>query len=163
VNIKVPPGIQDGQAIRIRGEGEPGENGSPRGDLHCYVRIRPHEFFQRRNNDLILSMPISFTQAALGAKLEVPTLHGRAVLTVPRGTQTGQVFRLSGEGLPDIRTGRAGDQYVEVTVETPTKLNEEQEKLLREFAETEDKDVLPASKGFLERLMDYIAGIEKKK
>lgn len=161
VNIKVPPGILDGQAIRVRGEGEPGENGAPRGDLHCYVRIRPHEFFQRRNNDLILTMPISFTQAALGAKLEVPTLHGRAVITVPRGTQTGQVFRLSGQGLPDIRSGRAGDQYVEVTVETPTRLNAEQERLLREFAETEDKEVLPASKGFLERLVDYIAGIEK--
>ncbi|UCG17529.1 MAG: molecular chaperone DnaJ [Phycisphaerales bacterium] len=163
VNVKVPAGIQDGQAIRVRGEGEPGENGAPRGDLHCYVRVRPHEFFQRRNNDLLLTMPIAFTQAALGAKLEVPTLRGRAILTVPGGTQTGQIFRLAGEGLPDLRTGRKGDQYVEVAVEIPTRLNKDQEQLLRSFAETEDKSVLPKSKGFLDRLVEYIAGVEGKK
>ena len=163
VNVKVPAGIQDGQVIRIRGEGEPGENGSARGDLHCYVRVRSHEFFERRNNDLLLSMPISFTQAALGAKLEVPTLRGRAALTVPPGTQPGQVFRLSGEGLPDLRSRRKGDQYVEVVVEIPNRLNREQEDLLRTFAQTEDKTVLPKSKGFLERLVGYIAGLEGKK
>jgi len=162
LNVKVPAGIQDGQAIRVQGEGEPGENGASRGDLHCYVHVRPHEFFTRRGNDLVLSMPISFTQAALGAKLEVPTLRGMAVLTVPRGTQPGQVFRLAERGLPDLRTGRTGDQYVEVRVEIPTRLDGRQEQLLRSFAETEDKGVLPESKGFLERLVEYLGGLEKK-
>ncbi len=162
VNVKVPAGIQDGQAIRVRGEGEPGENGASRGDLHCYVHVRPHEFFARRGNDLVLSMPISFTQAALGAKLDVPTLRGTAALTVPRGTQPGQVFRLAEQGLPDLRTGRTGDQYVEVRVEIPTRLDGRQEQLLRSFAETEDKGVLPESKGFLERLVEYLSGMEKK-
>lgn len=163
VTVKVPGGIHDGQAIRVRGEGEPGEDGAPRGDLHCYVRVRPHEFFQRRDNDLVLTMPISFTQAALGAQLDVPKLTGWVSLRIPPGTQSGQVFRLAGEGLPDLRTRRKGDQLVELTVEIPTKLDDEQERLLREFAATEDKRVLPKSKGFLERLVDYVAGVEDKK
>jgi molecular chaperone DnaJ len=158
VTAKIPAGIHDGQAIRVRGEGEPGEDGAQRGDLHCYVRIKPHPFLERHNNDLVCRMPIGFTQAALGAKVEVPTLTGRADLKIPRGTQHGQMFRLRGLGLPDARTGARGDEIVIVMVEVPKKLNKEQEKLLREFAVTEDKSVLPESKGFLDKLMDYFAG-----
>jgi len=155
VNVKIPAGIHDGQAIRVRGEGEPGDAGSVPGDLHCYVRVQPHDFLERHENDLVCHMPIAFTQAALGASLEVPTLSGRAELTVPPGTQHGQVFRLRGLGMPDLRSGRAGDELVQVLVEIPKKLSPRQEELLREFAATEDRAVLPESKRFFERLKAY--------
>ena len=160
VSVQIPPGIHDGQAVRIRGEGEPGESGAPRGDLHCYVRIKPHPFLERHNNDLVCRFPISFTQAALGAKVEVPSLNGRVAVTIPRGTQNGQVLRLAHQGLPDLRTGRRGDELVQVVVETPRKLSSRQAQLLREFAETEDRSVLPESKGFLDKLVEYFSGQE---
>jgi molecular chaperone DnaJ len=158
VSAKIPAGIHDGQAIRIRGEGEPGQSGAPRGDLHCYVRVKPHPFLERHNNDLVCRLPIGFTEAALGAKLEVPTLTGRGEITIPRGVQTGQVLRMAAQGLPDLRTGRRGDELVQVVVEIPRKLSKQQEMLLRDFAATEDRNVLPESKGFLEKLVEYFAG-----
>ena len=158
MTVQIPAGIHDGQAIRVRGEGEPGGDGSHRGDLHCYVHVKPHPFLERHNNDLVCRMPISFTQAALGAKVEAPTLTGKAELKIPRGTQHGRVFKLAGLGLPDLRTGRKGDELVQVLIEIPKRLNAEQEKLLRQFAETEDKTVLPESKGFFEKLKDYFSG-----
>jgi molecular chaperone DnaJ len=160
INVKVPAGIHDGQAIRVRGEGEPGNDGSSRGDLHCVVQIETHPFLERHNNDLVCKMPISFTQATLGAEVEVPTLNGRADLKIPRGTQHGQIFRLAGLGMPDIRSGQVGDELVQVLIEIPTKLNERQESLLRDFAETESKSVLPESRGFFDRLVDYFSGDE---
>ena len=158
LNVKIPAGIHHGQAVRVRGEGEPGEQGSPRGDLHCYVSVQEHPFFERHNSDLVCRMPISFTQATLGAKVEVPTLGGRAELTIPHGTQSGKVFRLAGLGLPDIRGGRRGDELVQVVVEIPTKVTGAQKELLRKFAETEDKAVLPESKSFFDKLKDYFTG-----
>ncbi|RME39765.1 MAG: molecular chaperone DnaJ, partial [Planctomycetota bacterium] len=159
VTVRIPPGIHDGQAIRVRGEGEPGEGGSMRGDLHCYVRVTPHPFLERHNGDLVCRVPISFTQAALGAKVEVPTLTGKAEVKIPRGTQHGQLVRLAGLGLPDMRTGRRGDEIVQIVVEIPKKLDKKQEALLREFAETEDRGVLPESKGFFERFREYLSGL----
>jgi molecular chaperone DnaJ len=161
LTVPIPPGVHDGQAVRLRGEGEPGEDGAARGDLHCVVRIARHPFLERQENDLICRVPISFTQAALGAKIEVPTLTSKADLKIPRGTQHGQVFKLSGLGLPDVRTGRKGDELVQVLIEIPKKLNDEQEELLRQFAATEDKAVLPESKGFFDKLMEYFSGQEK--
>lgn len=158
VTVKIPPGVHEGQVVRVRGEGEPGEDGGSRGDLHCYVRVARHTFFERQNNDLVCRMPISFTQAALGAKVEVPTLTGKAELKIPGGTQNGQVFRLVGLGLPDLRNGRKGDELVQVLIEIPQRLNKDQEALLREYAKTEDRSVLPESKGFFERFMEYLAG-----
>ncbi len=152
VTIKVPPGVHEGQGIRVAGEGEPGRDGGPNGDLYVYVRIRPHEFLERDGNDLIAVVPISFTQAALGATIDVPSLDGTRQLKVPPGTQYGSLFRIRGQGLPDVRTGRTGDELVQVTVETPTNLNTRQEELLREFAQTENKNVSPKSKNFFERL-----------
>lgn len=158
VQVKIPAGIHEGQAVRVPGEGEPGANGSSRGDLHCIVSVKPHPFLERRENELICAMPISFTQATLGAKVEVPTLSGKADLTIPRGTQYGQVFRLRGLGLPDLQSGRKGDELVQVLIEIPRKLNEAQEQLLRDFAETENEQVLPESKGFFARVMGYLGG-----
>jgi molecular chaperone DnaJ len=155
VTVKIPPGIHDGQAIRLRGEGEPGEDGSSRGDLHCCVRIEQHPFLQRHGNDLLCELPISFTQAALGAKIEVPTLAGKMEVAIPTGIQHGELLRLAGIGLPDIRTNRRGDQIIRVLIEIPNKLNAKQEELLRQFAATEDKNVLPQSKGFIERLKSF--------
>ncbi len=163
VSIQIPAGIHDGQAVRVRGEGEPGETGATRGDLHCYVRVKPHPFLERHNNDLVCRLPISFTQAALGAKVEVPSMNGRAKLTIPKGVQTGQVLRLANQGLPDLRTGRRGDELVQIVVEIPRKLSKPQEQLLRDFAETEDRAVLPESKGFLEKLVDYFSGQDLEK
>ncbi|MCH7812872.1 MAG: molecular chaperone DnaJ [Planctomycetes bacterium] len=157
LTVKIPAGIHDGQAVRVRGEGEPGEGGATRGDLHCYVKVRRHPFLQRRDDDLLCRLPISITQAALGAKVDVPTLTGRAELTIPRGTQSGQVLRLSGQGLPDLRSGHRGNELIMVVVETPRKLSAAQEQLLREFAKTEDRAVLPESKGFFEKMVDYFS------
>lgn len=156
--VKIPPGIHDGQRIRLRGEGEPGPTGAVRGDLHCVVRVREHPFFTRDEDDLICRVPISFTQAALGAQVEVPTLAGRTPIRIPPGTQHGAVFRLSGRGLPNLRTGRHGDEIVQTLIEIPKKLTAEQEELLRRFAASEDKDVMPESKGFFDRLKDYLTG-----
>jgi molecular chaperone DnaJ len=157
VEVKVPAGMHEGQAVRVRGEGEPGDAGTPHGDLHCYVRIEPHPLFERHGNDLYLQAPISFAQAALGADIDVPTLAGPDKLAIPSGTQTGQVFKMARRGLPDLSTGRRGSQLVQVVVETPTKLTGKQEQLLRDYAMTEDRSVLPQSKGFIEKIRDYFA------
>ncbi|HUW20921.1 MAG TPA: molecular chaperone DnaJ [Sedimentisphaerales bacterium] len=157
VNVRIPAGVHEGQGIRIAGEGEPGHNAGPRGDLYCYIRIKPHEFLQREGNDLVAIVPISFTQAALGATIEVPSLNGPRGLKIPAGTQYGSIFRIRGQGLPDMRTGRTGDVLVQVTVETPAKLNEKQQELLREFAKTENRTVSPRSTSFFEKLKKYFA------
>lgn len=160
VSVKIPAGISDGQAVRIRGEGEAGERGAPHGDLHCYVRVTPHSFLERHGDDLVCHMPISFTQASLGAAVEVPTLTGKAELKIPPGTQHGQVLSMKGLGMPNLRTGRTGDELVQVLVEIPAKLSENQKRLLREFAATEDRTVLPESKGFFEKLKNYFIADE---
>jgi len=155
VNIKIPVGVHEGQGIRVANEGEPSRDGGPRGDLYCYIRVKPHEFLMRDGNDLIAVVPISFTQAALGATIDVPSMDSTKRLRIPPGTQFGSIFRIKGEGLPDIRTGRTGDELVQITVETPMKLNTRQEELLREFAKTENKTVSPKSANFFERLKKY--------
>jgi molecular chaperone DnaJ len=155
VNIKIPPGVHEGQGVRVANEGEPGRDGGPRGDLYCYVRIKTHEFLQRDGNDLVIIVPISFTQAALGATIDVPSLNGLQKLKIPPGTQYGSIFRIKGQGLPDLRTGRTGDELVQITTETPVKLNSKQEELLREFAKTENKSVSPKSASFFEKLKKH--------
>jgi len=156
VEIKIPAGVHEGQGIRVASEGEPGRGGGPKGDLYCYVRIKPHEFLQRDGNDLIAVVPISFTQAVLGTTIDVPSLNGTQGLKIPPGTQYGSIFRIKGQGLPDIRTRRTGDQLVQITIETPVKLNAKQEELLREFAKSENKNVSPQSKRFFEKLKKHL-------
>ena len=157
VSVKIPASVHEGQGVRVSGEGEPGRNGGPRGDLYCYVRIKPHEFLQRDGSDLIAVVPISFTQAALGTTIDVPSLDGPKHLKIPAGTQYGSTFRIKGQGLPDMRTRRRGDQMVQVIVETPVKLNGRQKSLLTEFAESENKSVFPKSRDFFERLKKYFS------
>ena len=158
VSVKIPAGVHEGQGVRVAEEGEPGRDGGPRGNLYCYVRIKPHEFLERDGNDLIAAVPISFTQASLGAAIEVPSLDGMKELKIPAGTQHGSVFRIKGQGLPDLRTRRTGDELVQILVEVPTKLNAKQEELLREFAKTENKSVFPKATGFVDRLKKYFGG-----
>lgn len=158
LTVRIPAGINDGQGVRAAGEGEPSENGSARGDLHIYVRVRPHPFLERHGQDLLCRVPISFAQAALGAKIEVPTLKGAVELTIPAGTQHGQTFRLSDRGLPSLRSRSRGDEVVQVWIEVPRKLSPRQSELLREYAKTEDQTVLPESKGFFEKLAEFFSG-----
>ena len=156
VSVKIPAGVHEGQGVRIGGEGEPGRNGGPRGDLYCYIRIKAHEFLHRDGNNLVAVVPISFTQAALGATIEVPSLDGSRGLKIPPGTQYGSVFRIKGQGLPDIRTGRRSDELVQVAIETPAKLNSKQKDMLREFAQTENKSVSPKVTSFFDKLKKHL-------
>lgn len=135
ISVKIPAGIDDGQQVRVAGEGEPGINGGPPGDLYIVAHVRPHEFFKRDGDDIYCEMPITFVQAALGDEIEVPTLHGKVKQKIPAGTQTGTRFRLRGKGVPNVRGYGIGDQFVNVRIITPTKLTEKQKQLLQEFAE----------------------------
>jgi molecular chaperone DnaJ len=152
VTIKIPAGVQEGQAVRITGEGEPGEPGAASGDLHCYIVVAPHPVFTRHGNDLVCQVPIGFTQAALGATIDVPTLKGIENLAIPPGTQHGEVFKIKGKGLPDLKSYRTGDLVAQVTIEIPKKLTDKQRNLLREYASTEDANVTPNRKGFFDTI-----------
>ena len=134
VHIRIPPGVETGSRLRLRGEGEEGEHGGPPGDLYVFIEVESHAFFERHGDDILLKLPISVTQAALGATLEVPTLNGAEKIKIPRGTQHGKIFRLPGKGIPSLRGRGRGDQIVEARVEVPTNLSKQEEKVLREFA-----------------------------
>lgn len=154
IKVTIPAGIDLGQSVRVRGEGHAGINGGPAGDLIVGVNILPHEVFERDGVNVICEMPISFSQAALGAEIEVPTLDGKVRYSVPEGTQTGTTFRLRGKGIYYLNSKSRGDQYVTVTVETPTNLTSEQKDLLRKFAESVGEDGTPRRKSFFEKLKD---------
>ena len=162
IDVQIPPGIEDGQRIRYAGQGNAGDPGAPRGDLFAVVRVQPHAFFDRYGGDLLCMLPISFTQAALGAKVEVPTLEGKEEMEITRGTQSGDLYRLDGKGLPDVRGRGRGDILVQVVAEIPKKLTRRQKDLLREFAETEKKGVLPQRESFLEKLAGYFSQPSEK-
>jgi molecular chaperone DnaJ len=135
IHVKIPAGIDDGQQLRVSGQGEPGVNGGPPGDLYVVFHVRDHEFFERDGDDIYCEVPITFSQAALGDEIEVPTLHGRVKLKIPAGTQSGTKFRLRGKGVPNVRGYGTGDQHIFAKVITPTKLTDKQKQLLREFSE----------------------------
>ncbi|WP_201713546.1 molecular chaperone DnaJ [Rossellomorea arthrocnemi] len=135
IAVKIPAGIDDGQQLRVTGQGEPGINGGPAGDLYVVFHVRSHDFFERNGDDIYCEMPVTFAQAALGDEIEVPTLHGKVKLKVPAGTQTSTRFRLKGKGVPNVRGFGTGDQHVQVKVVTPSKLTDKQKQLLREFAD----------------------------
>lgn len=137
VSVKIPAGVDNGSRLRLNGEGEAGMYGGPPGDLYVFIAVEPHEFFERNENDVICRIPISFVQAALGDKIEVPTLNGEKTMEIPKGTQPGDVFYFHGEGIPSLRNGRRGDQIIQVNIKTPTHLSKKQEALLKEFAALE--------------------------
>jgi len=136
LQVKIPAGIDDGMRIRSAGNGEPGVNGGPPGDLYVEIHLKQHGIFQRDGDDLHCELTIPFTTAALGGELEVPTLTGRGAITIPDGTQTGKTFRLRGKGIRGLRSSYPGDLYCHVSVETPVRLNEEQKKILRQFEQS---------------------------
>ena len=136
LEVKIPAGIDDGMRIRSTGNGEPGTNGGPPGDLYIEIRVKKHVIFERDGDDLHCAVPISFTTAALGGEIEVPTLAGKAAIDIPEGTQAAKQFRLRGKGIKGVRSSYPGDLYCHITVETPVKLTEHQRKLLKEFDES---------------------------
>ncbi|MGA2462907.1 MAG: molecular chaperone DnaJ [Thermodesulfobacteriota bacterium] len=135
IQIKLPPGVDTGSKLRIRGEGEEGERGGPPGDLFVFLYVEPHDFFSRDGDDIICQIPISFTQAALGSEIEIPTLNGKRNLSIPKGTEGGEIFKIKGEGFSKLRGYGRGDQVVQTVVKTPKNLTKRQEELLREFEE----------------------------
>jgi len=160
LEVKIPAGIDEGMRLRHSGHGEPGVNGGPPGDLFVEIHIRRHPMFERQGDDLLCEMPISFTTAALGGQIEIPTLDGMAKLKIPAETQSGKVFRLRGKGIRNVRSGHAGDLLCRVAVETPVKLTERQKELLREFGEVADDDVErhnPKAKSWMDKVKDFFA------
>ena len=154
IRVKIPAGIDDGQTISLRGEGNGGTQGGPAGDLYVTVYVKEHKMFKRDGQDIILEMPISFAQAALGATLTVPTVDGKVQYDLPEGTQTGTVFRLRGSGVPSINGRGRGDQYVKVNVEIPRNLNHEQKELLRKFDEVTGDSCYSERGGFFKKMKD---------
>ena len=157
LEVTIPPGVDDGMRVRLAGEGEASPNGGPNGDCYAFISVQRHKLFHRDGDNLILQMPISYTQAALGAEIEVPTLEGPDKLTIPRGTQSGEVFKIVGRGMPSPQGRRTGDLLVQTFIETPKKISPEQEEILRSLAELEQIEVLPERKNFLQRLTEYFA------
>jgi molecular chaperone DnaJ len=161
IEIRIPAGIEDGTRMRLSGEGEPGEPGAPRGDLYCTVRVRPHEFFTRHNDDVLLEMPVGYSQAVLGTTIEVPTVDGKSRLKIPSGTASGQVFRLRGQGLPNVNGYGRGDQLVRVVVEVPKNPSARELELIRKLAEVEKSPAAPSKGGFFDRLRDLFGEGER--
>ncbi len=160
LSVKIPPGVDQDDRIRLAGEGEAGVNGGPAGDLYVVVQIKPHAVFQREGADLHCEMPISFATAALGGEIEIPTLDGQAKIRIPAETQTGQVFRLRNKGIRPVRGSVTGDLYCHVAVETPVKLTARQKELLREFesiSQTDPAAHTPRSKGFFDKVKEFFS------
>jgi molecular chaperone DnaJ len=157
--IKIPAGVDEGDRIRLSGEGEPGMNGGPSGDLYVQLSIQAHPVFQREGDDLHCEMPISFTTAALGGAIEIPTLDGAAEIKVPAETQSGATFRLRGKGIKGVRSSHPGDLYCHVVLETPVHLTARQKELLREFDEINRKDGnhSPREKSFMDKVKDFFS------
>lgn len=141
VSVRIPAGVDSGSRLRLSGEGEPGLSGGPTGDLYVFISVEPHDYFQRDGTAVICQVPISFVQATLGDEITVKTLDGEAPLQIPKGTQYGDIFRLSGMGIPSLRTGQRGEQIIQVVINTPKHLSRKQEQLLREFSKLEDKKI----------------------
>jgi molecular chaperone DnaJ len=153
--VQIPAGIDDQMRVRLPGEGEPSANGGPRGDCYCFIKVKEHPLFQREGQHLVVRVPITYSQAALGAKVEIPTLDGPHELKVPAGTQSGEVFKLRGKGVPSPRGSGVGDLLVQVNIEVPKSLSPRQDELLRQLAEQEHVEVSPHRKSFFEKLREY--------
>ena len=151
IKVTIPAGIDHGQTISLRGQGNAGKNGGPAGDLLITVMVQPHELFRRDGVDVFCEAPITFSQAVLGAELEIPTIDGKVKYSIPEGTQTGTVFRLKGKGIPVLNGRGRGDQYVTVTIETPRNLNKEQKEALRKFSETVGENNYEKRKSFFKK------------
>lgn len=158
LNIKVPAGIDTGMRLRMSGHGDAGEGGGPAGDLYVFITVKPHEVFERDGDDVILELPISFSEAALGCKKELPTPLGETCLiTVAEGTQTGKLLRIKSKGVPNVHGQGKGDMIIKVAVETPVGLSQKQKDLLKQFSELEGDHNSPRKRGFLDKLKSFFA------
>jgi len=156
--VSIPAGVDNGNQIRLAGEGQPGDNGGPRGNLYVEVKVKPHKYFKRRQDDILLDLNINIAQAVLGAEVEVPTLNGKARMSIPSATQPGKVFRLRGKGIPHLHISGSGDELVIVNVHMPEHISSEQRKLFEQLAKTLGSDVLPQERSFLDVLKDLLGG-----
>ncbi|PZR06282.1 MAG: molecular chaperone DnaJ [Archangium gephyra] len=156
LSVKIPAGVDTGTRVRLAGEGEPGEQGGPSGDLYVVVHVKEHPLFHREEFEVFCEVPISFVQATLGTQLEVPTLDGMVKMKIPEGTQSGKVFRLKGKGIPHLQSNGRGDQHVRVVVETPQNLNSKQREILTQFAEASGENVNPQSKSFFDKVKELL-------
>lgn len=157
IAVDIPAGVDNESVIPIRGQGEPGANGGPNGDLYIVLNVKPHKMFKRSGSDLYLEIPISFDQAALGADITVPTLEGKVSYKIPAGTQPGTTFRLKGKGVKNLRNYRMGDLYVKVNLEVPTKLNHKQKKAVEELGKTLGNECYQKKSGFAEKVKDLFS------
>jgi molecular chaperone DnaJ len=155
LKINIPPGVDDGTRLRLANEGQPGANGGPHGDLFVFLKVKPHPFFERHEQDLHCTIPLNIGQAALGAEIEVPTLQDSQKLKIPEGTQSGTRFKLRHQGVPHLNGGGRGDLYVHVDVKVPTRLSREQRKLFEQLRDTLPVDNSPAEKGLFEKVKNY--------
>lgn len=156
IEVNIPAGSEEGLSLRYSGKGEAGERGGPSGDLYVVLNVKRHEFFERSGNDIYCEVPITFVQAALGDEIDVPTIHGEVKMQIPEGTQTSKVFRIKGKGVPYRRGGGSGDQHVRVIVSTPTKLNEQQKELLREFGRVTPEIQQMGKKSFWDKVKENV-------
>jgi molecular chaperone DnaJ len=156
--VQIPAGVDVGTQIRLAGEGGPGENGGPNGSVYLVLDVQPHQFFRRRENDILLNLDINVAQAVLGAEIHVPTIDGDEKLKIPAGTQPGKIFHLKNKGVPYVRRSGRGDQLVLVNVAIPTKLTKEQRELFEKLAESLGTTVKPQEKGFLDWLNEAFGG-----
>ena len=156
--INIPAGVDDGTRIRLAGEGQPGGNHGPSGNLYLIVRVRPHKYFRRRDNNILLDLNVNIAQATLGAEVKVPTVDGDVKLKIPSGTQPGKIIRMRGRGVPHLRNNSRGDQLVIVNLTVPKRLDAEERDLFEKLAEKMDSEVLPQEKGFLDKLIDVLGG-----
>jgi molecular chaperone DnaJ len=156
ISIQIPAGVEDGMRLRLSGQGEPGDNGAPPGDLYCDIHVKTHPIFKRQGDDVLCEVPITFAQAALGCTIEVPTLTGNIIqVKIPKGTQNNEIIPIRGEGFPNLHGYGKGNLLVQVSVEVPVKMTARQEDLLREFAELEKKNVSPRQKKFFEKMGNF--------
>src|SRR5262245_55308968 len=158
ISIKIPPGVHEGNQIRLSGEGNDGVRGGATGDLYCLLTLKPHEFFERYHDDVVCEIPITISEAALGDRVDVPTLRGVAKVMIPPGTQGGEVLRLKGQGFPNLDGYGTGDQLIKVMVETPRKLTPRMRELLEELRSLETENATPARNKFFEKLKSYFKG-----
>jgi len=154
ITINIPAGVDNGSILTLRGEGEPGEKGGPKGDLYVYLRVKPHKIFKREGFDIFCEVPISFVKAALGGKISVPTLEGEIDYVLEEGTQTGTTFKLKGKGIKNLKRSGKGDLYFTVKIEVPKKLNEKQKEILRQFADASGENIVDLGKSFFGRMKD---------
>jgi molecular chaperone DnaJ len=158
LSVKIPPGVDSGDRVRLSSQGEAGTNGGPSGDLYVQVEVREHSIFARQGEHLYCDVPLNFVDAALGGELEVPTLNGRVTLKIPPETQTGKQFRLRGKGVnvSQVRSGGIGDLYCRVIIETPVSLNEKQKDLLREFSRHGSEKQRPQEAGWFDKVKGFV-------